>query len=258
MERVVCAWWLALLVAGASLAGEQAHPGMTAAPAPPRVPVVLELFTSEGCSSCPPADRLLAELLEEQPVPGALVIGISEHVDYWDHQGWRDPFSSALFTRRQQVFAARFGTDRIYTPQIVVDGRAEFVGGDRAEALAGIRRAAASPKTPIGLAWATSERRAIHVQVAPGAAPNADVWLVMVEDGLSSVVTRGENDGHTLHHAAVARRLTKLGETSKDGSFEAEPAAAPDPEWHAQALTAVVVLQDRRSGAIIGAGALHR
>jgi len=258
MARVVCAWCLVACVAGTAWAGEQAHAGTSAAPAPPRVPVVLELFTSEGCSSCPPADRLLAALLEEQPVAGALVIGISEHVDYWDHQGWRDPFSNALFTRRQQVYAARFGTDRIYTPQMVVDGRAEFVGGDRAEALAGIRRAAASRKTPVGLAWATSERRAIRVQVAPGAAPNADVWLVIVEDGLSSAVTRGENGGHTLHHAAVARRLTKLGATSKDGSFSAEPAAAPDPEWRTPALTAIVFLQDRRSGAIIGAGALHR
>ncbi len=257
MARVPRAWWWIALVAGAVWAGGDTRLGMAASPPAPRVPVVLELFTSEGCSSCPPADRLLADLIEQQPIEGVLIIGLGEHVDYWDSQGWKDPFSSARFSRRQEGYAGRFGTDRIYTPQMIVDGRAEFVGSDRAEALRQITKAAASGKTPVSLAWSTLERRTIRVQVAPGAAAHADVWLALVESGLSSAITRGENHGRTLRHAAVTRRLTMLGETAPDGSFAAEPAADIDRAWNASALTVVVFLQDRKSRFILGAATLR-
>src|ERR1700716_561296 len=100
---------------------------------PERVPVVLELFTSEGCSSCPPADALLARVAEQQPVGGADVIALEEHVDYWDHQGWVDPFSSAQWTQRQRDYALRFSDHGVYTPQLVVNGRSGFVGSRAAE-----------------------------------------------------------------------------------------------------------------------------
>src|SRR5204863_4528217 len=105
-------------------------------------PIVVELFTSEGCESCPPADVLLRQLASTQPVPGAQIIPLSLHVDYWDQLGWKDRFSSALLTNRQRVYGTRFNIDSVYTPQMVVDGRSELVGSDGAAARKAIARAA--------------------------------------------------------------------------------------------------------------------
>src|SRR5271169_5553818 len=116
-----------------------------------RVPVLLELFTSEGCSSCPPADRLLEILDEKQPVAGADLIVLSEHVDYWNSLGWKDPFSSPQYSARQQDYTNRYNFDGVYTPQLVVDGRYGFVGSDGKEASAAIQKAIRERKIPIAI-----------------------------------------------------------------------------------------------------------
>ena len=113
--------------------------------AAPPTPILVELFTSEGCSDCPPADALLEKLIAGQPASGVAIIGLGQHVDYWNRLGWKDRFSSAALTERQQLYQARFRTESIYTPQMVVDGRVELVGSDTNAARRAIERASTWP-----------------------------------------------------------------------------------------------------------------
>ncbi len=138
--------------------------------AAPRTPVLIELFTSEGCSSCPPADVLLGQLDRFQPVPTADLIVLSEHVDYWDDIGWKDPYSSRQFSLRQGDYAHRFRLDDPYTPQMVVDGDTQLVGSDGHEALRVIGNAAKVTKIPVSLSAPHLEGTnslAVHVDVKP-------------------------------------------------------------------------------------------
>jgi hypothetical protein len=230
-----------------------AFPGDRAA----AVPVLIELFTSEGCSSCPPADAVLTRLIGEQPVPGALIIGLEEHVDYWDHQGWRDPFSAAIFTRRQSEYAARtFAVDRIYTPQLVVGGRDELVGSDEPAARRAIERQARAGVRARVTLTVSGGRAAIRVETAPGASrqPAADVLLATTEDGLSSDVSGGENRGRHLVHTSVVRRLERVGTVdARQPISSVEIPVAVEPSWRPGALRLVAFVQERASGRIIGA-----
>ena len=182
-----------------------------------RVPVLLELFTSEGCSSCPSADRLLEKFDREQPVPGAELIVISEHVDYWNRLGWSDPFSSSAFSRRQREYASKLGAN-VYTPQLVIDGIHEFVGSDRAKALRVIQDAIREPKLPIALSARRNgdEAEIAEIHIDCGAAGNGVVYLVLAQDRAHSQVSRGENSGKALDHVAVAYSFKKIGSRQKD------------------------------------------
>jgi hypothetical protein len=178
-----------------------------------RSTVIVELFTSEGCSSCPPADEVLARLERTQPVEGAEIIALGEHVDYWNYIGWSDPFSSPVFSQRQGAYAEAFGRDGNYTPQMVVDGRAEFVGSNWNKAVAAIANAARAPKADVQISPARKASGAISLQVrasnlpAVTASDTVDLLLAITESDLSSNVTRGENTGRRLNHRTVVRYL---------------------------------------------------
>jgi len=220
----------------------------TFASAQTKTPVVVELFTSEGCSSCPPADQLLFKL-EQQPVAGADIIVLGEHVDYWDQLGWRDRFSSAAFTNRQENYARAFGIAGPYTPQMVINGRVEFVGNDAQEAL---RRIAdqKSPKSAPQLLLTQSGDH-LHVSVT-GANRSLNVFCAIAERDLSTHVGNGENRGRDLRHTGVVRQLTKLGST-RDGRFDSDFPLRLAPDWKVDNLHAVVFLQHGSVGDIVTA-----
>jgi len=219
---------------------------------PARTPVLVELFTSEGCSSCPPADALLAKLDELQPVAGVTVIALEEHVDYWDHQGWRDPFSSADFTARQQRYAQALHIEAPYTPQMVIDGRLEFVGNDSQRALHELASAAHNPKTPVHLTVNGNAALTVHIDPAPA---SATVFLAIAETGLASDVARGENAGRNLKHSAVVRKLTPIGKLQPGEPFSAGPALKLDKRWKLENLRAVVFVANA-TGKVLGAAEL--
>jgi hypothetical protein len=165
-----------------------------------RTPVVVELFTSEGCSSCPPADALLARLAEDRLAGNVQVIALEEHVDYWNDLGWADPFSSRDWTSRQYVYAGALGNGNPYTPQMVVDGTVEFVGSHPQKARHAILEAAGKIKIPVTLEQGNANKAAtgnfsVKVGKLEGTAKRdaAEVWLAVTEAGLHSAVTRGEN-----------------------------------------------------------------
>jgi hypothetical protein len=220
---------------------------------PERAPVLIELFTSEGCSSCPPADALLAKLNELQPVSGVTVIALEEHVDYWDHQGWRDPFSSAEFTARQQRYAQILHIESPYTPEMVIDGHSEFVGNDSQRALHELAGAARIPKTPVHVVVKekTGDRFVLAVNVAAGA--TGEVLLAIAETSLASDVARGENAGRNLKHSAVVRKLSVIGKLKSGESFSTEPVVTLARQWKPENLRAVVFVQESTSGKVVGA-----
>ena len=206
-----------------------------------RAPVLVELFTSEGCSSCPPADRLL-ETLD----PSAIVL--SEHVDYWDRLGWRDPFSAHANTLRQEAYSRRFATQGPYTPQMVVDGRVEFVGSDARRAAEEIAHEAASTRVSVNLS-----RAAGQLMVETGAVTrDTDVFLAITDDHEDSQVTAGENRGRHLRHVSILRSLKRVGRIPKGSVLRSTVPLANE----AAGQRLIVFLQESNFGKISGAGLL--
>ena len=224
-----------------------------------RTPVVIELFTSEGCSSCPPADALLQKLDQSQPVSGAELIVLSEHVDYWNDIGWTDPYSSHEYTERQSAYADHFGLNTVYTPQMVVDGNFELVGSDQRRALEAIREAAMLKKAPVCVSLGASDDKTarIHVEAGPltsstDAAQSSNVFLGIADDSDESQVSRGENAGRTLHHVAVLRDLTRIGAVNASDPFSRDLKLNLNSN-RPRNMRIVVIIQEPEVGKILGA-----
>lgn len=211
------------------------------------VPVVVELFTSEGCSSCPPADAVLSKLGKEATVAGAQLIPLGLHVTYWDQLGWKDPASLQAATDRQQEYGRGvFGVDNVYTPQAVVDGRTQLVGSDEGALRVAIAKAAAEPHVSVHLrasVRADEVVATVETDQTPGQArePVQNIFFI-TEDGLTSIVKRGENGGRTLRNDAVVRRISTTDAVGK-----------LNPAWQRNQLRLTVIVQGKKTHRIYGA-----
>jgi hypothetical protein len=224
-----------------------------------RSAVLVELFTSEGCSSCPPADALLERLDRSQPTGSADLIVLSEHVDYWNDIGWRDPYSSHEYSERQSAYAAQFGLGSIYTPQMIVDGHFEFVGSDERRAKQAIESATKVMKAPVSLSssWTDEKMAILHIETGPlplsSTEETADIFLAIADDSDESHVRGGENAGRTLMHVAVLRSLIRIGALDKSAGFSRDmklDLSAKNP----RNVRVAVIIQEADAGRVWGAG----
>jgi hypothetical protein len=243
-------FWL-FAVAPGPIRGSELRPG-------PRTPVLVELFTSEGCSSCPPADRLLQKL-DGQPIPGAEIVVLSEHVDYWNHIGWKDPYSAHFYSDRQSAYASRFGLDSVYTPQMVVDGTSEFSGSDSELAAKAFTKALSTPKIPIHLSSISTDASNLHAHLETGAlddsfgARGADVYVVVALNRAESQVSGGENAGHRLEHVSVVRSLTKVGVLKQGQNATLDVQLKLEARSDPRNLRLIAFIQEPKQGRVLGA-----
>jgi len=221
-----------------------------------RIPILVELFTSEGCSDCPPADAFLQEL-DQQPVPGAEMIVLSEHVDYWNHGGWRDPYSSAFFSQRQQLYASDFALPSVYTPEMVIDGSSQFVGSDQLAANKAFAKALAAKKIDIRLtATAAGPDDVLRSHVETAALPNgqkADVYAAIALNHAESHVSGGENTGRYISHTAVVRNIVKIGNLRENQSFTKDIQLKFPANTNPSNARLVVFIQEPHQGKVLGA-----
>ncbi len=237
-----------LIAGGAAVTAVAATGTSRPALASSETPVFVELFTSQGCSSCPPADAFMGELILR---PG--VIGVSMNVDYWDYLGWRDTLGSAAFTRRQREYASRRGDGRVYTPQMVINGRAHAVGSHKQAVMKAVERQAGIPDTYFVPIKVWSKGGELHVDVAGGPTDriiqSSTVWLMSVEPKVSVAIRRGENTGRYIDYYNVVRQMTPI------GMWRGEAASFNLPKAqivNKQNSMCVVVLQVDGGGPILG------
>jgi hypothetical protein len=207
--------------------------------------VVVELFTSQGCSSCPPADAYLGELARK---PGILALGF--HIDYWNYIGWTDPYSLPLAAERQRAYGQRLGLHYVYTPQMVIDGAGEGVGSEPAKIAPLLHAARQRPR--LGPALSLEKRGdGFHIHVGAGAAPSAaTVWLVGIDRVHDTKVLRGENEGATAHDYQIVRSFKSV------GSWRGQPLDLDLPPASAAGDEIAVLLQLDGTGPILGAAKL--
>jgi hypothetical protein len=219
--------------------------------------VLLELFTSEGCSSCPPADRLLQSLDEKQPFTGADLVVLSEHVDYWNGDGWVDPYSSRFFSERQRWYAEQFGLDGVYTPQVVVDGQRETVGSNAGAIRNAVETATRSEKVTLTLSNPIRDGNRIKFHLTSADLPDGDgaatVYVALAENKAQSNVAGGENGGRSLTHVAVVRVLASVGTVKAGSSFSKDLVIPMPSHMPAGAIRVVAFLQADKSHKIVGA-----
>jgi hypothetical protein len=240
-----------------------------------RGPVIVELFTSQGCSTCPPADHLLSEVGRRGS--GGEVIPLAFHVDYWDRLGWADPFSSPLWSRRQEAYARALHHDHIVTPQFLIAGWDDYVGSQRDELARKIAVARGkAPAAELELSVSpggpsakpadggagVGDTATLKVNVAVRllqqvASPNLELWVAVTQSGMSTAVQGGENKSATLHDDYVVRRMERAlaltGQTAERRVADLD--LALDPSWPRADLTVAAFLQDPASMAILGAAA---
>ena len=218
--------------------------------------VLVELFTSEGCSSCPAADAVLARLQKDQPVENVEIIPLALHVDYWNYLGWKDEFSSAEYSARQNGYAEKFKIDSIYTPQMVVDGQKQFVGSQFDTAVNSVKESARNKKADVKISIENDS-----VKIGAADLPNHEasyLWFIIAEDNLQTDVRRGENSGRKLPHTAVVREMKLLDTLAENAkNFSATQALKLQPNWKKENLSLIVFAQGKDSKKIFAIGKKH-
>ncbi|MEU8165596.1 DUF1223 domain-containing protein [Micromonospora sp. NPDC049004] len=217
---------------------------------------VVELFSSQGCNSCPPAEELLTEIDHDSRTRGEPVFALGFHVDYWDDLGWPDQFADAAYTARQEAYARGFGSGRLYTPQMIVNGTVEFVGSDRAQAARAVASALMSPAAaPLTLSVAEvadGGRRMVVGYRIQRLSQRAVVNVALVQRGLHSAIARGENAGRTLRQDNVVRAFTSVPLDAEQGQVELTTPPDLDPGQS----TVIGYVQREGDRAVVGAAAV--
>ncbi len=218
--------------------------------------VIVELFTSEGCSSCPPADALLQQIHLKKTASGQLIIGISEHVTYWNNLGWRDPYSQQPFTDRQEAYSLRLAPEGPYTPQRVLNGRDQFVGSDGVALEQALRADAQRKHADLKIVSSTREADGLDLKFSliGYASKSLEIIAVLTDDADRSNVLRGENSGRLLQYVSVARTLSQIATVNGDTERSVH-LSLPEGFEHGSGPAHHLVLfaQEPHQGAIVGA-----
>ena len=215
-----------------------------------KTPVLVELFTSQGCPTCPAADKILADLETSQPIADAEIIALAWHVDYWDSFGWKDEFASPVFSQRQVAYSRALNINGTYTPQMFVDGTTHFIGTKLDKATKAITQATKNSKSEINLSL-DKDKIKISIPNLPKH-EKATVFVAFTQNNLSRKIGRGNNAGKTILHSSVVRDLRSVGSIEpQKQNFEIETFLQFQPEWNKENLNLIVFVQENVSRKIL-------